>query len=152
MIATILKRHLAPLFISLSLLFLCVPTSFLGAQGSNTVELGLPHIEFIFYNEPPLTHADIEFYIAAMEHVLSENSKEKLIALADEHGISELRAGFVLVKVGLGLVLLDDPSARAAMIERIGCEGPLPTADEMQLLTDRREELFASIAGPSEEY
>jgi hypothetical protein len=115
------------------------------AQNNGQAETEENYIERLFKAETPLSTADIDFFVFALPYFKTEKAKENILEIARWHGISENRAGVIMVKMSLGISLLQEPSSRAELSEKFGSEIYLPTAEEMLLIVNNKKRIVEAI-------
>ncbi|MDR2460766.1 MAG: hypothetical protein LBE38_08300 [Deltaproteobacteria bacterium] len=145
-----MQKKIASLILSLAALFcLMALPSVSFAQAPLLSGLEPEELEELLAYEPPLTENDIRFYIAVVPHMLGNNPDEMIYEVADRFGLSDERAGYALLKIGLGTLILADPSLAPQIAAEIGTDAALPTATEQALIKRFQDELMQAIEAAS---
>jgi hypothetical protein len=129
---------LLPLVLTLLLIFSSVACA--QADGSR---LSGPDLDTVlFIDKPPLTEKEILSVIDLLPKIVDGNlTKNGFKILAEENGLTPERLNYVLVKIIFGLSLNEKPEARDSLIQITGTIDPLPTDDELQIITKHLTEL-----------
>ncbi|MDR1037941.1 MAG: hypothetical protein LBT40_15665 [Deltaproteobacteria bacterium] len=87
-------------------------------------------------NQPPLTQADVPAALAALREMNNDSpDPARMEAIATEHGITQERLGFLIVKFVSGAALLSPDGPSAAELEtQAGTPLAIPTPEEMEVI------------------
>jgi hypothetical protein len=102
-------------------------------------------IEALFKAEPPLNSKDIDFYIASLPLFLLEENEAQLISLASQYNLSQERVGYDLIKIGIGLMLIEEMFTRSEIISDMGTDAIIPSDSEMALIKNNIPRINTAI-------